>query len=343
MQTHPTPAPGRRRRPGGLRAAVVAVALAALAVTGAGTSPAVAATYPGPGAVTGNVSPVHDPTMVKRPDGTYVVISTGQNLDVRTSTDRTRFTHVGKVFPDGASWTLPYTDPSDPTALWAPDLSYRNGQYYLYYSASSFGSNRSAIFLATSPTAMPGTWTHRGKIIETSTSSTYNAIDPSLTVDASGAWWLSFGSFWSGIKMIRLNSETGLRSTTQTTVHSLASRPTANGSVEAPTVVRRGGYYYLFVSFDLCCRGADSTYRTMVGRSTSITGPYRDRAGTLMTAGGGTEILASHGSVYGPGHPGVLTDVDADVLTYHYYTSTGTPRLGLNLLGWDSSAWPYVY
>lgn len=333
----PDPRPHSRR--------LVAVALAAaLATVGAlGTAPAQAASYPGPGVVTGSTSPVHDPTMVKRPDGTYVVISTGQNLDIRTSTNRTAFTYAGKVFPGGASWTLPYTSGDDPTALWAPDLSYRNGQYYLYYSASSFGSNRSAIFLATSPTAMPGTWTHRGKVIETSTSSTYNAIDPSLTVDASGAWWLTLGSFWSGIKLIRIDPATGLRLASDTSVRSIAARPSNGGSVEAPTIFRHGGYYYLFVSFDLCCRGSGSTYRTMVGRSTSITGPYKDRAGVAMTSGGGTEILASHDAIYGPGHPGVLADADSDLLTYHYYTSSGTPKLGLNLLRWDSSGWPYVY
>jgi arabinan endo-1,5-alpha-L-arabinosidase len=303
-------------------------------------APASAADYPGPGRVTGDVR-VHDPSMVKAPDGRYILVHTADGIGIKTSTDRTAFRNAGTVWPNGAPWTTGYTEGS--RNLWAPDLTYRDGQYYLYYSASTFGSSNSAIFLATSPTAAAGSWTNRGLIVSTTSSSGYNAIDPNLVVDQQGAWWLTFGSFWSGIKMIRLNSGTGTRSTSDTAVRAVAQRTTNSGSVEAPFIFRHGGYYYLFVSFDFCCRGAASTYRTMVGRSTSITGPYTDRNGTRMTSGGGTEILAGHGAVHGPGHPAVLPDSDADILVYHYYNDAGTALLGINLLAWDSAGWPYVY
>ncbi|MFI6513417.1 arabinan endo-1,5-alpha-L-arabinosidase [Streptosporangium sp. NPDC050855] len=303
----------------------------------AGTS---LADYPGPGRVTGDVL-VHDPSMVKKPDGTYLLVHTADGIGIKTSADRTAFRNAGVVWPNGAPWTTAYTGGS--RNLWAPDLSYRNGRYHLYYSASTFGSSRSAIFLATSTTGASGSWTDRGLVIETTADSGYNAIDPNLVVDDQGRWWLSFGSFWSGIKMIRLDPATGKRSSSDTSVRALAQRTTASGAVEAPFVHRRGGYYYLFVSFDLCCRGAQSTYRTMVGRSTSVTGPFVDRNGTRMTSGGGTEILAGHGSVHGPGHPAVMPDADGDLLVYHYYADDGSARLGVNLLGWDSAGWPYVH
>ncbi|WP_449061284.1 arabinan endo-1,5-alpha-L-arabinosidase [Planomonospora algeriensis] len=278
--------------------------------------------------------------MVKTPDGRYLLVHTADGIGIKTSADRTAFRNAGVVFPNGAPWTTAYTGGS--RNLWAPDLSYRNGRYYLYYSASTFGSSKSAIFLATSTTGAAGSWTNQGLIVETTDSSGYNAIDPNLVVDDQGRWWLTFGSFWSGIKMIRLDSATGKRSASDTAVRGIARRTTASGSVEAPYIHRRGGYYYLFVSFDFCCRGADSTYRTMVGRSTSVTGPFVDRNGTRMTSGGGTEILASHGSVHGPGHPAVLSDVDGELLVYHYYDDAGRAKLGVNLLGWDSAGWPYV-
>ncbi|AEK41608.1 arabinan endo-1,5-alpha-L-arabinosidase [Amycolatopsis mediterranei] len=44
----------------------------------------------------------------------------------------------------------------------------------------------------------------------------------------------------------------------------------------------------------------------MVGRSTSLTGPHADRNGVAMNSGGGTEILAGHGSIHRPGHQAVL-------------------------------------
>nr|WP_228122586.1 arabinan endo-1,5-alpha-L-arabinosidase [Saccharothrix syringae] len=292
--------------------------------------------YPNPGRVTGDVG-VHDPSFAKRPEGGYLVAHTGDNIALKTSTDRIAFRNAGQVFPNGAPWTTTYTNGS--RNLWAPDLSYQNGRYHLYYSASSFGSNRSAIFLATSTTGAAGSWTDQGLVVESRTSDNFNAIDPNLVVDDQGRWWLSFGSFWSGIKLVQLNPSTGKR--LDGTIRSVASRN--GGPVEAPTIVKHGGYYYLFVSFDYCCRGASSTYRVMVGRSTSVTGPYLDRGGRDLNSGGGTEILATHDAVIGPGHQDVFTDVDGDILAYHYYTSGGASLLGVNLLGYDSSGWPYAH
>ncbi|MFT7841589.1 arabinan endo-1,5-alpha-L-arabinosidase [Saccharothrix sp. BKS2] len=312
----------------------VLTALLVLSVT-AVAAPSASA-YPGPGRVTGDVG-VHDPSVVKRPDGSYLVAHTGNGISLKTSGDRTAFRNAGAAFPNGTSWANTYTN--NGRNLWAPDITYRNGQYWLYYSASTFGSNRSAIFLATSPSGNSGTWTHRGLVIESRTSDNFNAIDPDLVVDDQGRWWLSFGSFWSGIKMIALNSSTGLRS--DSTVRSIAGRN--GGAIEAPNIVKRGSYYYLFVSFDRCCQGAASTYRVMVGRSTSVTGPYVDRNGTALTSGGGTEILAGQGSTHGPGHQDVLADSDGDVLVYHYYADNGASLLGINLMRLDSAGWPSVY
>jgi arabinan endo-1,5-alpha-L-arabinosidase len=143
--------------------------------------------------------------------------------------------------------------------------------------------------------------------------------------------------------MIRLDPSTGRRSTLDTAVRSLATRTSAGGAIEAPFIYRHGGFYYLWVSFDRCCQGASSTYRVMVGRSTTITGPYLDRNGTAMTAGGGTQVLAGHGSIHGPGHQAVIGDADGDVLFYHYYADNGASLLGINLIGYDSAGWPFVY
>ncbi|THA75955.1 arabinan endo-1,5-alpha-L-arabinosidase [Streptomyces sp. A0642] len=315
-----------------LVAALVTVLLGALAQFPA----AAAATYVGPGAVTGDTG-VHDPSMTKRPNGGYLVAYTGDNIGLKTSPDRTAFRNTGSAFPGGAPWTYAYTNNGH--SLWAPDLSYHNGQYYMYYAASTFGSNHSAIFLATSPSGDPGTWTNRGLVISSQSTDNFNAIDPNLVVDAQGRWWLDFGSFWSGIKMIALNPSSGLRA--DTAIRSLAGRN--GGPIEAPYIFHHGTYYYQYVSFDYCCQGASSTYRIMVGRSTSVTGPYTDRNGVALTAGGGTEILAGHGSVHGPGGQSVFADTDHDILNYHYYADNGTPLLGINWIGYDSAGWPYVY
>jgi arabinan endo-1,5-alpha-L-arabinosidase len=292
-----------------------------------------------PGPVTGDTF-IHDPTVLKTASGTYLAAYTGDNVQLKTSTDRTRWTNAGAVFPQGAPWTTPYTNGD--RNLWAPDLSFHNNQYYLYYSASSFGSSRSAIFLATSPTGASGTWTDRGLVIESTANSGFNAIDPNLVVDAQGNWWLSLGSFWSGIKLIKLNPSTGKRADNSAPL-GIAARPdNAEGAVEAPVIVRRGNWYYLWVSFDRCCQGAASTYRIMVGRSASVTGPYVDKNGRQMMQGGGSQVMSSHGSVHGPGHNAVFADVDGDVLMYHYYNNAGTAQIGINLIRYENG-WPVVY
>ena len=318
----------------------VAVGVVALAL-GAGAALAqVVQAYPDPVRVTGSTG-VHDPSLVRSASGTYILAATGDNLALKTSTDRVAWRAAGVVWPGGAPWTFPYTANS-PT-LWAPDISFHNGQYYLYYAASTFGSQHSAIFLATSPTGASGSWTDRGLVLESTSAVNYNAIDPNLIVDAQQQWWLTFGSFWTGIKMVRLDPTTGKRLASDPAVRALAQRPTSDDAIEAPFIFRHAGQYYLFASFDLCCRGAQSTYRVMVGRSASITGPYVDRNGVAMTAGGGTEIMAGHGAIHGPGHEAVITDADGDLLVYHYYAASGASFLGINRISWDAAGWPVAF
>jgi arabinan endo-1,5-alpha-L-arabinosidase len=100
----------------------------------------------------------------------------------------------------------------------------------------------------------------------------------------------------------------------------------------------------LFASVDTCCEGVNSTYRIIVGRSTSITGPYTDRGGIALTSGGGTIVLSAHGNINGPGGESVFTDTDGAILVYQYYdgNNSGYPTLGVNVLAWTSDGWHYL-
>ncbi|KAF8208641.1 glycoside hydrolase family 43 protein [Mycena galopus ATCC 62051] len=290
----------------------------------------------GPGIVTGNVNPVADPTMCKSSSGEYFIFSTAPGIEIRTSPDRTAWTLIGLVWPDGASWTDEYTLTTNGN-LWAPDCTVIDGTFYLYYAASSFGSQNSAIFFAKSTTGMPGSFTNEGLVTSTVTGDTYNAIDPNLFISGS-SWWLSLGSFWSGIKLEALSSSTGKPSTT--TVTSLATRTADSGAIEASVIYEINGFYYLFTSWDICCDGTSSTYNIRVGRASSVAGPYVDQSGVDLLEGGGTLVLGSEGDVIGPGGQDLMLDVDGTVMVYHYYTSAGT-ILGINLLDF-SSGWPVV-
>lgn len=305
------------------------------------------------GAQTGAVRGVHDPAVIKQ-DGVYWLFATGRGIPVRRSRDLVHWDTAGRVFPD----TVPAWARAAVPGVefpWAPDVAFFNGRYHLYYSLSTFASNRSVIGVATNVTLDPADprhrWEDRGAVVESATGRTpFNAIDPNVAFDDAGQPWLAWGSFWGGIKLRRLDAATGKLSTVDTVTHSLAARagvdarrgPLDAQSVEAPFIVRRGGYYYLFASYDLCCRGARSTYNVRVGRARTITGPYVDANGVALTANGGTVVLAGSGRVLGPGHNAVLADGDRHYLVHHFYDAEAraTPTLQIRPLLWGEDGWP---
>ena len=332
-----------KSRPHGLRRTLATLlggcVLSGLALVPSLTTGASAASYPNPETISGSTY-AHDPSMVKTTSGRYYLFYTGGGIQISTSTDRVHWSAAGQALPGGAAWAKAYGGWND---IWAPDVSFHNGVYWLYYAVSSFGHNHSAIGLATSATAAPGSWSDHGLVYASQSSGDYNAIDPALMVDASGRWWLSLGSFWTGIKMIQIDPATGKQLSSNTTRYNIAQRSGAD-ALEASYIYPHAGYYYLFTSFDYCCRGASSTYRIMVARATDPAGPYTDESGHAATSGGGTQILGTHGFVIGPGGQTVLHDGDGDVLVYHYYDGNlgGTAQLGLNHLAWGSNGWPTV-
>lgn len=132
-----------------------------------------------------------------------------------------------------------------------------------------------------------------------------------------------------------MSPSTGLSTSSVT---SIAQRTANGGAIEASVIYKHGSFYYLFTSWDLCCRGTSSTYNIRVGRSTSPTSGFVDQAGVALTSGGGTLVLGTHGSIVGPGGQDLMDDADGPILVYHYYTSSGS-FLGINRLDF-SSGWP---
>ncbi|WP_333572316.1 arabinan endo-1,5-alpha-L-arabinosidase [Sphingomonas sp.] len=302
--------------------------------------------------LSGAISPVHDPSILKDGD-TYYLFTTGNAGDpqgllaLRTSSDLRTWTLRGGSYTALPAWTR--TTVPGATGMWAPDISKVGGQYRLYYSISTFGSNQSAIGLATAtsidPAAPAANWVDRGAVVQSRTGDDFNAIDPMAFSDADGRSWLVFGSFWTGIKLIRIDPATGLQLAGNAAPRALAQRP-APGAVEAPFIIRRGAYYYLFVSFDSCCQGAASTYNTVVGRSSAPDGPYVDRDGKPMLQGGGTPVLSNgqaDGSRFvGRGGASILQQADGDYIVYHAYDrlQNGAPTLQIQPLSWTADGWP---
>ena len=311
----------------------------------------------------GDVAQTHDPSIAR--DGTtYYVFATGKapgggQLPIRCSDDLHRWRLCGRVFDQAPVW-IRQTSPGTED-LWAPDISFSHGEYRLYYAYSLFGKNLSGIALATNKTLDPSRpdyrWMDKGLVLKSTAADDFNAIDPATIEDNSGRLWLAFGSFWSGIKMRELDPATGKLLASNARIYDLAARlkpadaapakpglPPDYQAVEAPFVIAHDGYFYLFVSWDLCCRGTRSTYHTMVGRSRSVTGPYLDRAGRSMAEGGGSPLIERNGVWLGPGGESALLQAPGgpDLLVFHAYSATtGRPQLQISTIGW-SDGWPMV-
>lgn len=296
---------------------------------------------------------VHDPVLAKE-GNTYYLFCTGMGISVFSSIDLQHWQKGKPVFSSPPAWAVEAV-PGFKGHIWAPDIAFHNGLYYLYYSVSAFGKNTSCIGVATNKTLDPKSseykWTDHGKVIESVPGrDLWNAIDPNLAWDDQHQPWLTFGSFWSGIKLVKLNADLITVANPQAW-YTIAKRSRdyktadVNGgdaAIEAPFIFKKNNYYYLFVSFDFCCKGVNSNYKIMVGRSEKIEGPYIDKEGVRMEEGGGTRVLQGNNAWPGVGHNAVYTLDGKDYLVFHGYDAAdeGKPKLKILTLQWDSNGWP---
>jgi arabinan endo-1,5-alpha-L-arabinosidase len=287
----------------------------------------------------------HDPSTIVKCKDEYWIFYTGRDVRSYRSKDLVQWEAGPVVFSNAPPWVAEAVPVNrGGRDFWAPDVIYVGDRYLLYYSASSFGKNTSAIGLATNPTLDPDDpsyrWTDQGMVIQSSPRDDFNTIDPALFQDADGSLWMPFGSFWGGIKMIRLDPKTGKRIAPDSPVHALAHYD----SIEAPFLYRHDNNYFLFVNWGFCCRGTNSTYEIRVGRSDKVTGPYRDREGKDLLAGGGTPVLGTEDVFIGPGHAGILNENGKYWFGFHFYNAAqrGSSTYAIRPLRWSADGWPDV-
>jgi arabinan endo-1,5-alpha-L-arabinosidase len=298
---------------------------------------------------------IHDPVMAREGE-TYYLFSTGPGITFYSSKDMKSWRLRGRIFPDNPVWAKQVA-PTFNGHIWAPDIVQHDGKWYLYYSVSSFGKNTSAIGVTVNRTLEPDSpdfkWEDQGIVLQSVPGrDLWNAIDPAVIVSSDGTPWLSFGSFWSGIKLVKLAP--GLTALAEPQEwHSLAKRERSvlvddtkagPAEIEAPFIFRKGDYYYLFVSWGLCCRGKDSTYRIMIGRATDVRGPYLDKEGRSLAQGGGSLLLAGDKDWPGLGHNSAYTFDGKDYLIFHAYEAAdhGLQKLKIAEMKWDAQLWPVI-
>ena len=336
---------------------------------------------------------VHDPVIAKGEDGRYYIFSTGMGVGVMSSPDLKEWRQEKSVFEaiykpfdpeakdangrrrrpeiDWANSTIPRWA-IDSIArygghTWAPDISFHDGLWRLYYSCSSFGKNGSGIGVAfnkTLDTTSPDfKWEDQGPvIISHQHRDDYNCIDPNLIVDKKGTPWLTFGSFWDGIQLVKLEKDYKTLAGKPTTIARRIGRKitlaeldrvenfTIEGNdtieaganaIEAPFIIKEGKYYYLFVSWDYCCRGQNSTYKVVYGRSKNVEGPYLDKEGRDMAKGGGTLLVGPDETNFGIGHNAACKLDGQWYFICHAYekAANGGAKLHINKFTFDKKGW----
>jgi len=300
-------------------------------------------------------TPVHDPVMIKE-NNTYYLFCTGFGISVWSSKDLQNWRKEKPVFDKAPEWAVKAV-PGFRGHIWAPDIFYHNGLYYLYYAVSAFGKNTSCIGVAINKTLDSASkdfrWEDKGKVIQSVPGrDMWNAIDPNLVMDENNNAWLSFGSFWNGIKLVKLdNTLTAVAQPEQwQTIASrkrdfgLADSLAGNAAIEAPFIFKKDKYYYLFVSFDYCCRAEKSDYKIVVGRSEKVFGPYLDKQGISMIQGGGSLVQQGDSNWFGLGHNAVYQFNGVDYLIFHGYDAAdkGRSKLIVEQLDWDKEGWPVI-
>lgn len=302
---------------------------------------------------------VHDPVMAREGD-TYYIFSTGMGIQQMTSKDRQTWT----VLPQPVMTVIPgWTTDSVPgfsSHVWAPDVIRWHNRWWMAYSCSTFGKNGSAIGLLSTRALGANIWKDEGCIVTSREKrDNWNAIDPNFIIDEQDQPWLVWGSFWDGIQLARLDTTMHIAAGEQPrtiarrydpSFKGAAPNPTSKfagtNAIEAPFIFRHGNYYYLFVSWDYCCRGSKSNYRVAVGRSTSVQGPYLDSNGRDMALGGGTVILEGDKQQWeAAGHCAAYTlDDGTDLFICHGYSATqnGAAFLIQRTITWSPDGWPVL-
>ena len=302
----------------------------------------------------GDTSQVRDPSIILQGSiyyqfGTDIGVPVSGSLPIRCSADRVAWTSCGFVLGHIPVWVNAKVPGI--VGLWAPDISFFNGLYHVYYAGSTFGSNTSVIGLVTNTTLDQTDanyqWVDQGEVLGSVSSDDFNALDPTILVDTDSSVWLTYGSYWSGIKQQQIDPVTGKLLASNPTVYSLAERPNVQfDPIEGTSLVHKGNFYYLFASFDNCCASDpyQSTYRIMVGRGTTPHGPFTDMNGTDMLQGGGTQLLAGNGTTWNaPGGATVYLDSqNGDTIVFHaLHLPDGAAFLFANSVTWPND-WPQI-
>jgi len=300
---------------------------------------------------------LHDPSAIVVLGGWQVVVVTGKENahgyrcgleNWRRADDAAPWQPHLCLFRDKPAW-IGEELPGNDGAFWAPGLV-ADGTL-VYSVANGFEQSGSCVGAA----RWDGTgWRDIGAPLtcafEPDPSREVEVIDPGLFEDGDRLWLVTGGGLIHATELDRrtLMPVSGdWWAPSHPGWHELAIGPGPAddpGWVEAARLHRSGGWVYLVVNWGACCLGLSSTYELRIGRARSVEGPFIDREGRDMGAGGGSLLMASQGTQIGPGHAAFrLRDDGATVMSYHFYDleRDGLPWIGEALVAWEDG-WPVI-
>lgn len=272
-----------------------------------------------------------DPTIIHAEDGNFYLYYTG--IGIHRSADLVDWKYIGNAFTEAGR---PNWEPNG--GLWAPDINYINGKYVMYYSMSVWGGEWTCGIGVATADKPEGPFTDRGKLFRSNEIGVQNSIDP-FYIEDNGKKYLFWGSF-RGIYGIELTDD------------GLDLRPDAEKQQVAGTyfegtyIHKRGKYYYMFASIGSCCEGLNSTYKTIVGRSENLWGPYANKAGGKMLDNKYELVIQGNSYFKGTGHNSeIIQDKNGDDwIFYHAYEVANSSRGRQALMDkiiWEDD-WPSV-
>lgn len=304
-----------------------------------------------------DVTPIHDPAIAKL-DGTYYIYSSSALASFYTSPDMKTWTRAGQVFDRLPPWVI--EELPNPDHIGAPDIAFYDGRWVLFYQSHIAPTCNAGIGFATNVTLDPADpdyeWVDHGLVLRSKPllegidlicgvdEVWFDAIDPHLFIDVDGRPWLVFGSTLGGLFLVDIDPVTLHPTQHPRDFVLLAARELiqADPIIEAPYIIYRSGYYYLFLSHNRCCQGAATKYKILVGRSEHLAGPYVDRDGVPLLEEGGTVLIEREGNLIGTGHADVYSEDGYDWLVHHAYDAEQDyePVLNIRRLVWDEAGWP---
>ena len=287
-----------------------------------------------------------DPTVLKENDHSFYVYCTN-TWQALHSADLVNWTKCDQnLFEKRPSFVT-----GSGVSVWAPDIEKIGDKYVLYYAMSAMGKpENAAIGTAYSdspqgPFKLDKSRDGKGLLFTSKEIDVRNSIDPCFC-EEDGKKWLFGGSF-NGIYAVQL-SDDGMNVLNGDLEAAKKNKVKIAGTAfEAPYICKRGDYYYMFASVGACCNAMLSTYTTVVGRSTSLLGPYVSKSGVSMLDNGYDVVIRANDHFVGPGHNSeIVTDSEGnEFILYHSYNRM-TPSKGrflmLDRIFWSEDGWPLI-